>query len=199
MTHPAILILGAGGSTRMAPRDKLTEAVGGQPLLRRQALRALATDAPVSVVLPPDRPARLAALDGLAVQIVTAKDAALGMAASLKAGIAALPPGTTGALILPADMPGIDTDDLRLFLTRFAANPSRILRGATATGQEGHPALFPAELFPALLALSGDEGARSVLRAHRDRVDLIALPGDHAILDLDTPEDWAAYRASGRE
>jgi molybdenum cofactor cytidylyltransferase len=45
--------------------------------------------------------------------------------------------------------------------------------------------------------VTGDEGGRSVLAAHRDRVERIALPDDHAVLDLDTPEDWAAFRASG--
>ncbi len=195
----AILILAAGASSRMAPHDKLTEKVGGQPLLRRTVLRALATGAPVTVVLPPDRPDRQAALAGLPVQSVIARDAQQGMSASLAAGIAALPPATTGAMILPGDMPGLTTADLATLLDLFAQDPTRILRGTAADGREGHPALFPASLFPALMALTGDEGGRSVLRANRHLLRLVPLPDDHALLDLDTPEDWAAFRASGRE
>ena len=197
MAQACILILAAGASARMAPRDKLLEPVGGQPLLRRVARRARDVGVPVVVVLPPDRPLRVAALEGLAVAMVVAADADQGMAASLRAGMAALPGGTTGVMILPADMPAITAQDLRQMIARHEAVPDRILRGATAEGREGHPALFPADLFGALAAVTGDEGGRSVLAAHRDRVEHIALPGDHAVLDLDTPEDWAAYRASG--
>jgi CTP:molybdopterin cytidylyltransferase MocA len=42
--------------------------------------------------------------------------------------------------------------------------------------------------------LSGDEGARAILRRHPPR--LLALPGRHAVTDLDTPEDWARWRAA---
>jgi molybdenum cofactor cytidylyltransferase len=196
MSHPVILILAAGASSRMGGRDKLLETVQGQPLLRLVAMRALATEAAVLAVLPPDRPARAEALQGLSLCQVIAEDAAQGMTASLHAGLAALPTVTTAAMILPGDMPGITTDDLALILTAHSQAPRAILRGTTADGREGHPALFPADLFPALMALTGDEGGRSVLRAHRDRVRLIVLPGDHATLDLDTPNDWAAYRAA---
>jgi molybdenum cofactor cytidylyltransferase len=190
----AIILLAAGASARMAPLDKLTEAVAGQPLLRHMGLAALRTGAPVIVVLPPDRPARTAALRGLGVQTVVAADAADGMAASLRAGIAALADGTTGAMILPADMPGLTTADLTLILRAGADHPGHIIRGATQDGREGHPVLFPASLFPALASLSGDAGGRNVIMANRHLLRLIPLPGENALLDLDTPEAWAAYR-----
>nr|WP_276616189.1 nucleotidyltransferase family protein [Rhodobacter sp. SGA-6-6] len=189
------MILAAGASARMGGRDKLLEPVAGRPLLRLMAERALATGAPVLVVLPPDRPARAAALAGLALRSIIAEDAAEGMAASLRAGIAALPPDAPGAMILPADMPGITAEDMARMLDRWAGAPDTILRGADEQGREGHPVLFPADLFPALMALTGDRGARSVLAANRARLRTIALPGDHALLDIDTPEDWAAFRA----
>ncbi|MFZ1470681.1 MAG: nucleotidyltransferase family protein [Paracoccaceae bacterium] len=195
MAPVTILILAAGASTRMAPRDKLTELVEGQPLLRRTVDRALATGAPVTVVLPPDAAARRACMKGLACQIITAADAALGMSASLRAGLAALPPNCPGVMVLPADMPDLTTADLALMLQHFARDPGRIWRGASPDGRPGHPVLFPADLLAALAALSGDEGGRTVVRAQRDRVSQIALPGTHALLDLDTPSDWAAFRA----
>jgi molybdenum cofactor cytidylyltransferase len=45
--------------------------------------------------------------------------------------------------------------------------------------------------------LTGDTGAREVLKRHSDRVHLVPLKGDRALTDLDTPEDWAAWRARG--
>ncbi|MBD3765962.1 MAG: NTP transferase domain-containing protein, partial [Rhodobacterales bacterium] len=62
----------------MGGRDKLMEPVAGEPLLRRVARVAWASGAPVIVVLPPDRPARAAALAGLEVTRVVADQAAAG-------------------------------------------------------------------------------------------------------------------------
>jgi molybdenum cofactor cytidylyltransferase len=69
-----------------------------------------------------------------------------------------------------------------------------IWRGASVDGRPGHPAIFPADLWDALAAITGDEGGRSVLQAHKERVRVVPLPGEMALLDLDTPEDWATYR-----
>ncbi len=191
-----ILILAAGASARMAPRDKLVEPVDGEPLLRRTARAALATGAPVLCTLPPDRPDRWRSLAGLSVTLIEVPDAAAGMSASLRAGLAALPPRATGVMILPADLPGLAAEDLLACLAAFAAVPSRILRATAGDGRPGHPAVFPSDLFAALSAVTGDEGARAVLAAHRDRVIHLTLQGTRAILDLDTPEDWAAFRAA---
>lgn len=192
-----ILILAAGASSRMRGADKLMERVGGQPLLTRIARAALETGCAVTVALPPDRPARAAALDGLAVARVTVPDAAQGMAASLVAGIAALPPGPV--MLLLADLPEITGDDLCTLRDAAARAPGRILRGTAADGTPGHPVVFPAALRPDLLALTGDEGARSLLKRHAAEIIAVPLPAAHATTDLDTPEDWAAWRALRRQ
>ena len=190
-----ILLLAAGSSSRMRGTDKLTEPVAGEPLLRRTARIALATGCPVTVTLPPDRPARAAALEGLPVTRITVPRAADGMAESLKAGLAAIPPGS-GLLLLLADMPDLTTADLHHLLGVWAQDPHAILRAATAEGTPGHPVCFPPDLRDDLMTLRGDEGARSVLVRHRARLRLLPLPGRHALTDLDTPEDWDRWRAA---
>jgi len=194
MTETHILILAAGASSRMRGADKLLERLEDQPQIARIARAALATGLPVTVALPPDRPARAAALAGLAVTPVIAADAAGGMAESLKSGLAALP-GDAAVLLLLADLPEITAEDLRTVLQAAAAAPQLIYRGTAADGTPGHPVLFPPWARAELAALQGDEGARSLLRRHADRVRPVPLPGRHATTDLDTPEDWAAFRA----
>lgn len=190
----SILILAAGASSRMGGADKLMEPVQGQPLLARLARAALATELPVTVVLPPDRPDRAATLTGLPVQTVTAASARDGMAESLKAGVAALP-ADHGVMMLLADLPDITGDDLHAMVREWADEPDAILRGAANDGTAGHPVCFPPDLRDDLMTLRGDEGARSVLVRHRARLRLVPLPDRHAVTDLDTPEDWAAWRA----
>lgn len=193
MTPPLlILILAAGSSSRMRGADKLLEQVAGEPQLRRITRLALASGAPVRVVLPPDRPLRAAALQGLQAELIQAPDAAQGMSASLRRGAA----GWAGALmILPADMPEIDADMIAHLIDIHHENTKQILRGA-AMGRPGHPVILPADLLPAVQDLAGDEGARRLLARHPDRVQLVDLPGRAALTDLDTPEDWQAWRSA---
>jgi CTP:molybdopterin cytidylyltransferase MocA len=188
-----ILILAAGRASRMRGADKLLEPVGGQPLLRRQVRLALATGLPTHLVLPPDRPLRRAAIAGLPVACVTAERAGEGMAESLKAGLAALPPGAPAMLFL-ADLPEIDANDLAAMVAAHKARPGAIIRATSAAGAHGHPVVFPAWLRAELLALEGDEGARRVLQRHAGQTQFLPLPDDHATTDLDTPEDWADWR-----
>ena len=191
-----ILLLAAGASSRMRGADKLLQRIDGVPVLRRQAQAMASLGRKVIVALPPDRPLRGAALEGLNVQRLAVAEAATGMAASIRAGTAAAQ-RAAGLAILPADMPEITAQDMAQVLQAFAAqNAQRIAQGCGADGTPGHPVIFPARLLGALAALRGDRGARAVLQG--EDVLHIPLPARHALTDLDTPEDWADWLA-GRE
>lgn len=212
-----VLIPAAGAGRRMRGGDKLLETVDGLPLLARQAARALATGWPVLVTLPPGaagvaraealRRAGAGAPAGAAGQDADSgggivwrcvPEAGEGMAASLRAGAeAALGAGAPGMMVLPADMPELDTPDLLLLGAAFAAGPAGSIIQATAEdGTPGHPVILPARLLPQITRLSGDTGARALLRANPGAVVRRALPGRRALTDLDTPEAWAAWRAA---
>lgn len=192
---PEILILAAGSSSRMRGGDKLLELIDGTAQLTRIAKAALATGCPVTVALPPDRPARVACVQGLPLRQVVVPNPDAGMAASLVTGLAALP-AASPVLLLLADLPDITAEDLNRVLSAWAKHPDRILRGMGADGTPGHPVGFPPDLRAELLALTGDQGAREVLGRHKSRLLGVALPDSHATTDLDSPEDWAHWRAS---
>jgi CTP:molybdopterin cytidylyltransferase MocA len=193
----AVLIPAAGLARRMRGSDKLLEPVVGEPLLRRQARIAGEGGASeVIVTLPAGDPARAAALDGLAVTRVGIGDPSEGMAASIRAGAAAAGE-VAGLMILLADLPEIEAGDIATMIAAFRAEGGRpILRATSAAGGPGHPVIFPGDLLPELAGLRGDTGPRPVIAAHRDRLRELALPGARAVTDLDTPEDWAAWRAA---
>ena len=187
MATLTILIPAAGSSTRMRGQDKLLQDVAGEPILRRQVRIAL-TLAPVIVTLRDPDPARRAALKGLAVTILPVPDAALGMSASFRA----VADTQSALMILPADMPDLTAKDLASMIASFRAAPDHILRGSAGT-TPGHPVIWPLALVPGFAGLTGDEGGRALLCLHP--VHLHPLPDSHALTDLDTPEDWAAWRA----
>ena len=194
----AIILLAAGASTRMRGRDKLLEQVDGMPLIRRQALMARAvTTGPVLVALPPAPHPRYAALAGLDVTPVPVAQASEGMNASLRCAFGALPVATPCAMLLLADLPELTENDLRTIAQAVDLDSEiKIWRGMTEQGAPGHPVVFHADLFDAFATLQGDTGGREVVAQAKGRVALIPLPGTRARLDLDTPEDWAAWRAA---
>jgi molybdenum cofactor cytidylyltransferase len=194
MTGLAVLIAAAGASSRMRGRDKLLEPVAGRPILRHVARIALGLGAPVLVSLPEGRPLRQTALDGLdRLSIAQIADAREGMAASIRAGTGwASAMEAQGLMILLADMPEIDLDDLKRMEAAFRRAPAAVFRAEDAGGMPGHPVIFPARLFSRLARVTGDSGAREVMA--EARVSRVALPARHATTDLDTPEDWAKWR-----
>lgn len=190
------VIPAAGASRRMGGRDKLLEPVDGVPLLRSVALRALAVSADVCVTLPALTHPRTTALSGLAVRHLPVPDAVTGMSASLRRAAAAVPEAAAGMMILPADMPDLSLSDLRQIIRAFIASGTTALVQATsAEGTPGHPVVFPKDLIPAFQTLTGDEGARSILATHCDRLLTVPLPGTNALIDLDTPAAWDQWRA----
>jgi len=184
----------------MRGHDKLMQLVDGMPLIRRQAARALAASSLVGVTLTASHPERLVAIAGLDLESCVLPDAAEGMAASLRhaargAQFHTGPETVTAIMVVPADMPDLTTADMRRLIDAHTAAPTAILRGTAADGTPGHPVLFPRDLWPHLLTLRGDQGARAVLAQFPARVTPVALPGTHATTDLDTPEDWADWAA----
>ena len=118
----AAIVLAAGRSSRMAPRNKLLEPVGGQAIVARVAAAAIASGADPVVVVTGFEAERVAeALTGMNVVVVHNPAFAEGLSTSLRAGLEALPPNCDGALVLLGDMPEIDSGDLRRAHAAFTA------------------------------------------------------------------------------
>ena len=195
-----VLLLAAGGSTRMRGGDKLLEPLDGEPLLRRSARTALASRARETLVVTgANRVAREAALAGLPVWIVHNADWRGGMGVSIAAGVAALAPAAPAVLVMPADMPDLDPALLDRLIDSLPPDaPRTIVRPRTTEGTPGNPVLFGAAHLPALSALDGDDGARAVVARNRAFLRYLDDAGQGVLTDLDTPEAWAAWRDARR-
>ncbi len=194
----AALVLAAGAARRMRGRDKLLEPVAGRAVLRVVAEAAQASQADeVVVLLPPEAAARRQALAGLEVAVVEAADWAEGMAASIRAGLAEVSGRADAVLILLADMPEVGPREIDRLIAAFdPAEGRELCRAVSADGTPGHPVLFGRRFFETLAGLSGDGGARELLGEAAEFVTEVPTAGRAALIDLDTPEDWAAWRAT---
>lgn len=182
MSGPAIpaVILAAGAGRRMGGPKALL-VLNGETLLHRAARTALAAGcAPVMAVVGPWEPG----LVDLTVEAVVNPYAAEGMASSIRAGIAALPPDVEAVLLLAVDQPAMDASLLKRLLALAATDPAR--PAACAYGNAlGIPAVFPRRLFRDLLRLEGDRGAKPILL----REGALSLSFPEGGFDLDQPED----------
>ncbi|MCO6178525.1 NTP transferase domain-containing protein [Ciceribacter sp. RN22] len=187
----AAVVLAAGSASRMGEggRHKLLAEFSGEPLVRRSARISLESGADGVVVVTGYRAAEIGgALQGLAVDIVDNPDHASGMASSLKIGFSsAAARRADGVLVMLADMPGLDTQDLRRLIAAFREAGGRAIVRAVAGGKRGNPVILPRSTFEAVQALEGDVGARSIVEGSGVAVIDVEL-GEVAYLDVDTPE-----------
>jgi molybdenum cofactor cytidylyltransferase len=190
----AAVILAAGQSSRMGC-NKLVLEIDGKPMLRHVAEAAIASRACRVVAVLGKLEIVAPALDGLDIALVENPDFHTGMSSSIRAGIAALPDTIAGALILLGDMPAISPPVIDRVIARFGAADAPAICVATYDGRRGHPVIFARHYFPELLKLESDVGARSILAEHADRVYEIESDDDSPLIDLDTPEALAAFRA----
>jgi molybdenum cofactor cytidylyltransferase len=197
MTLP-ILILAAGQSSRMRGVDKLMEKIDGVALLRRQINIALAMDGPVFVALPGPTHPRTTILAGTNALPIFVPNASEGLGVTLREAVAILPVCPAFMVVL-ADLAGLEASDLQAIFDARANNPKHLIwRGATDVGKPGHPIVFDASLRSAFADLAGDTGGAAILKTQKDQTCLVPLPDHRALLDLDTPEDWARWRAETR-
>jgi len=124
------------------------------------------------------------ALGALGCEVRVCHDADTGMAASLTCGIAHVR-GAPGWLIALGDMPGVEPATIAA-LSHAIADGARIAV-PVFQGQRGNPVAFSAVHLPLLLALDGDQGARSIVQSHAVRE--VAVEDGGILRDIDTPDD----------
>ena len=192
----AALVLAAGRSTRMGGPNKLLAEIGGKPLVRIVTEQALASRAaPVIVVTGHERPKVEAALAGLRVRFVHNPDYAAGLSTSLKAGLAALPPETDGAIVCLGDMPQVTAGLIDRMLEAFDPARGALVVVPTIEGKRGNPVVWSRRFFPDLMALEGDVGARHLIGTHADAVAEVPVEDSAALTDVDTPDALLAVKA----
>ena len=196
----AAVILAAGRSSRMG-HAKQVAVVEGTPMVVRAVTVALACGADtVWVVTGAYGAAVEAVLASLCQQhgqlrLLDNEAWATGQASSVQNAIKALPEETAAVLFLPVDQPFLPVSLLRELIRGWQAGA--LLAAPAVDGQvRGAPAIFDRSLWPELLQLSGDMGARPLLQRHADQ--LHEVPAAAAWLrDIDTPEELAAVNDRG--
>lgn len=187
---PGLLILAAGQSKRLGSSKQLLHYEGQGLLNRLIGIVKTSMAAPLTLVLGAAAETIHDQLTDKELDIVIHPAWQEGMASSLRAGLQHLigtHPETDGVLVLVCDQPFVTTEHIRALFT-LQEQTRKPVAASCYAGVSGTPALFHSSVFPGLLALAGDTGARKLIKAMENDVALLNF--EKGLVDIDTIEDY---------
>ncbi|RIV19053.1 nucleotidyltransferase family protein [Fibrisoma montanum] len=192
------IILAAGAATRFEGQPKQLLTLNGTTLVQRITQTALTAcpNGPVVVVVGANQDRIRPELLNYPVTVVDNPHWSEGMATSLKAGLNSLlsrHPALDAVLVLLCDQPLITPDVLQALIGTHEQTGQPIVACRYA-GSVGVPALFAHAYFDKLLALTGDQGARYLLK--NNKTDLAEVGFELAAIDLDSWQDVDRFNQS---
>lgn len=185
----AAIILAAGASGRLG-RPKQNLEYEQQTLLQRTIATAISSGCkPVIIVLGANAQIIKPFIRDEPVQLLENPDWAEGMASSLRAGIQFLGqyPEVDQALVLLCDQPFVSVELIAALFDKQKESAKPIV-ASYYNDTPGVPVLFNRSFFPELLTLTGDEGAKKLLRKHPQQV--VSVPFEQGCIDIDTAGDY---------
>lgn len=185
------ILLAAGSSSRFGSNKLLHLLPDGTPIAIAAARKLKAATPMALAVVHPDNLALVDMFAAEGLTVVACPSATQGMGASLACGVRASS-HAHGWIVALADMPFIQP--ATLLEIRCQLEQGAPLAAPVYQGQRGHPVGFGSEFFEALAHLSGDQGARAIVRAHAARATLLACEDPGILADIDTTDDMARYR-----
>lgn len=193
-TAPVGILLAAGRGRRFDPtgaHNKLLQPLaGGIPVAVASARNLLSVVPRVIAVVRPADGGVADALRAIGCEVTVCADADSGMAASLSHAIRHSLPDAKAWLIALADMPHVQASTMRALCGAVAGGAA--IAAPVSGGRRGNPIAFGALHLTALLALSGDQGARGILKT--SEVTEVQVDDSGIFQDIDTPSDLSGAR-----
>jgi len=191
------LLLAAGASTRMG-RPKQLLRVHGETILGRILNEALDSELDKIFLILGYQANEIKRTLGQSLihgklQVIENRQYAQGISSSIIAGLSEIEENYDHVMILLADLPHINSILINLLI--FGYLESGLPIGAIQVkSKRSHPVIFGRALYRELRKLQGDVGAKSIFEKFSDRVCLVEPGFCYNDMDIDTPEDYAAFQ-----
>ena len=191
----SIVILAAGGSTRLGSPKQLLKDNQGETLIRR--IGKIAQSIPIEkivCILGAQHEVIGTELEDLAITTIVNDQWSSGIASSIILSVKTISeedPAVEAILFLVCDQPFVDKVVIESILHSYIKTQKPIV-ASQYQKILGTPALFHRSIFPALMLLNGDRGAGKVIQENMDRVALIEF--EAGIFDIDTQGDYDLYQ-----
>jgi molybdenum cofactor cytidylyltransferase len=182
------ILLAAGSGSRFDPsgrRDKLLQPLGDDcSVAVMSAANLLAIMPRVLAVVRPGADELRNELRAIGCETTICAEARQGMGASLSHAIRQTE-DAAGWIVALADMPYVKPATVKTLLDTLQGGAA--IAAPTHNGQRGNPVAFSHVHLSHLLALSGDQGARRLLRSYPVQSVEVNDPG--VLRDIDRPQD----------
>lgn len=178
------ILLAAGSSRRFGADKRLHPLADGTPMVLASARRLAEACRRTIVVIRPGDTALATRLAAEGMETVVCNEAEKGMGHSLSRGVAASA-DADGWLVALVDMPYIERTSYHAVLG--ALQDGATLARPVYKEKVGHPVGFGADHLPDLLALTGDQGGKTILDAHRDDLRRCPVEDPGILKDIDQP------------
>ena len=190
MHNCAIVILAAGISSRLGSPKQLLE-FDGKTLLQHAIDTALATGCPkVMVVLGARADMLKPELANQPIQVLENKNWQEGMASSIRYALKNITKAgfqPESIIFMVCDQPFV-TSSLLMSLVEKGVETGMPIIASGYDDKAGTPALFHKSMFPQLMDLKGDKGARALIAAQPEKVAIVPFP--KGVTDIDTVADY---------
>jgi molybdenum cofactor cytidylyltransferase len=185
-----LILLAAGASRRLGTPKQLLH-FQNETLLKRTVKIALDSGCrPVIVVLGANAEKLAGEIEKLDVEIVENTEWKHGMGTSIRVGIKRFSdnyPNASGVILMVCDQPFVSVDLIENMVRNFHSSNAPIV--ASSYGDTiGVPALFSRSIFPELMQLMTDNGAKKIIYEHQENV--IKIPFEAGGIDVDTEQDY---------
>ena len=197
MSKVAGLVLAAGTSTRMG-RPKQLLQVEGMSLLDRVLIEALNSELTLVVLVLGYKAQEIkkdlkTQIHHPKLKIIENRNYKDGISSSIISGLSEVEDEYDHCMIILADMPHITVNTINRLLNQYLA--SRLPLGSIKIqNRRSHPVIFGRKLYPDILKLRGDLGARDLFIKYRDDVCLVEPEENYSDMDIDTPDDYLEFK-----
>ena len=185
-----IILLAAGGSKRMRQPKQLLPW-RNSTLIEFQIQKLLQTGNPIIVVLGASSKEIIPLIKKYPVKITINSNWETGMGSSVATGmqkVVAEIPSAKGVLFTLIDQPLVSLEHIQKLLLTFNSENQQIIASKAENGWLGVPALYDVFYFDELQNLSGEQGAKILIKKYRSKV--IPVDAGETLEDMDTPESY---------
>jgi molybdenum cofactor cytidylyltransferase len=186
------VVLAAGKSERMG-QNKLFLSLNGKALIDNILDAVAVAGIDEQVIVLGHKPEMV--IEAIKPRLHTLKiavneDYEQGMTSSFQKGLQMLPYVDAAFLVL-GDEPIFDPNVLNVMIQQMENSQGKaLIVSPIHKGKKGHPLLFHRQLFAEILNLKNPQTIRDIVHRYADRLLTIEAP-QWAIIDIDTPEDYA--------
>lgn len=128
------------------------------------------------------------------IKIVVNNSPEQGMSSSLRLGVQNCDEKSQAVLFLLTDQPFFMAEDINTMYRAYQRSEASLL-AACVGGKRKNPVLFSLEHYKEeLLQVSGDQGARDVLKKYEHELKPVPFDNDLKCIDIDTQEEYQKYK-----